>query len=238
MKRLLLIFTWLWLMSPLFAEAQQIRVLSERLQFSGKMGSSQRKSIILHNESAQIKTFLLKNLNGNIGSSQKVKICLGDQCFDSKKELAKIKLVLAPSQIMTDLYVEFEMGIVGTMGSFDLIFVNSDNIRETFVVEALYDVTNPAVKTDGVEFEDITLTGVYPNPSSRVAHLDYQIKNPRVKAKIAINSFIGNPVAEYILDPDRTTLSINVSDFKEGIYFYTLFLDNKNIVTRKLQIKK
>jgi len=238
MKRLLLFFTWLWLMSPLIAEAQQIRVLSESLQFAGKLGSSQRKSIILHNESAQPKTFLLKNLNGNIGSSQKVKICLGDQCFDPKKELAKIKLVLAPGQIMTDLYVEFEMGIVGTMGSFDLIFVNSENIRETFLVEARYDVTNPAIKTDGFEFEDVTLSGVYPNPSSRVAHLDYQIKNPKIKAKIAINSFIGNPVAEYSLDPERTTLSINVSDFKEGIYFYTLYLDNKNIVTKKLQIKK
>lgn len=238
MKRLLLFFTWLWLFLPLFAVAQQIRVLSEDLQFSGDLGSSQRKSIILQNESNQPKTYLLKNLRGNVGSSQKVRICLGEQCFDPKKDLAKIKISLDPGEIMTDLYLEFQMGIVETMGSFDLFFVNVENIRETFMVEARYSVSNPDTKIDEFDYKDIKLSDVYPNPSSRIAQLDYQFNNPRVKAKITINSFIGNPIAEYELDPERSTLSINVSEFKEGIYFYTLFLDNKNIVTKKLQIKK
>lgn len=238
MKLLLLFFTWLWLFLPIIAEAQQIRVLSEDLQFSGDLGSSQRKSIILQNESNQSKTYLLKNLRGNVGSSQKVKICIGEQCFDPKRDLAKIKISLRPGEIMTDLYLEFEMGIVETMGSFDLFFVNAENIRETFMVEARYSVSNPDTKIDEFDYKDIKLSDVYPNPSSRIAQLDYQLKNPRVKAKITINSFIGNPIAEYELDPERSTLSINVSEFKEGIYFYTLFLGNKNIVTKKLQIKK
>lgn len=225
-------------MLPLTSEAQLVRVLSESLQFSGKLGSSQRKSIILQNESSQTKTFVLRNLAGNIGSSQQVKICIGDQCFDPKKDLAKIRLILSPGQIVTDLYVAFEMGIVGTIGSFDLVFVNTENIRDTFLVEARYNVSNPVIKMDGFESEDLTIGVVYPNPSSRTAHIDYQIKNEKVKAKIAIYSFIGNPIAEFVLDPDRTSLSFNVSDFKEGIYFYTLYVDNKNVVTKKLQIKK
>lgn len=238
MKRFFLFLTWLWLFLPIISEAQQIRVLSEGLQFSGDLGSSQRKSIILQNESSQSKTYLLKNFRGNVGSSQKVKICIGDQCFDPKKELAKIKLSLEPGEIVTDLYLEFEMGIVETMGSFDLFFVNAENIRETFMVEARYSVSNPNTKIDEFDYKEIKLSDVYPNPSSRVAQLDYQFNNSKVKAKITINSFIGNPIAEYELDPERNSLSINVSDFKEGIYFYTLFLDNKNIVTKKLQIKK
>lgn len=236
MNRLLIILTLLLL--PFIAEAQVVRVLSESLQFSGKLGSSQRKSIILQNESPQTKTFVLKNLAGNIGSSQQVRICMGDQCFDPKKDLAKIKLILAPGQIVTDLYVEFEMGIVGTIGSFDLVFVNTENIRDTFLVEARYNVSNPVVKIDGFESDDLTIGVVYPNPSSRTAHIDYQIKNENIKARISINSFIGNPIADYTLEPSRSSLSINVSDFKEGIYFYTLYVDNKNVVTKKLQIKK
>lgn len=238
MKRLFLFLTWLWLFLPVISGAQQIRVLSEGLQFSGDLGSSQRKSIILQNESSQSKIYLLKNLRGNVGSSQKVKICIGDQCYDPKKDIAKIKLSLSPGEIVTDLYLEFEMGIVETMGSFELFFVNAENTRETFMVEARYSVSNPNTKIDEFDYKEIKLSDVYPNPSSRVAQLDYQYKNPKVKAKITINSFIGNPVAEYELDPERNTLLINVSEFKEGIYFYTLFLDNKNIVTKKLQIKK
>src|SRR5688572_20936617 len=142
MKSLFRFFTWLMLSAPLLAGAQQVRVLSEAVDFSGDIGSSQRKTVILQNESNQTKTYFLKNVRGSVGSSQKVKVCLNDQCFDPKKDLAKISVKLAPGEIFTDLYLEFEMGIAETRGSFDLFFVNAENIRENFVVEARYEVAN------------------------------------------------------------------------------------------------
>ncbi|TXE05733.1 T9SS type A sorting domain-containing protein [Algoriphagus aquimarinus] len=238
MKLLLILFTWLWLLVPLITEAQQVRVLSEGLEFRGDLGSTQRKTVILQNETNQAKTYLLKSLRGNIGSSQRVKICIGEQCYDPKKDLAKIKLTLEPGELLTDLYLDFEMGIVETRGSFDLSFVNESNLRDLFVVEARYEVDDPAIKVDEFDYKDIILSDVYPNPSVRMAQFDYSFKNKSVKARISINSFIGNPIADYELDPERNTLPINVSDFNPGIYFYTLFLDNKNIVTKKLVVKK
>lgn len=210
--------------------------MSEVVDFGGEIGSSQRKTVILQNESNQAKTYFLKNLRGSIGSSQKVKICLNDQCFDPKKELSKISIRLAAGEIFTDLYLEFEMGISETRGSFDLFFVNVENIRENFVVEARYEVASGSA-TDFTH-KDINLSEIYPNPSNRIAQLDYDLVNPKAKAKISINSFIGNPIAEYELDPERNSLVINVTDFQPGVYFYTLFVDNKNVVTKKLQVKK
>jgi hypothetical protein len=225
MNRLLIIFTCLWLLIPVLGIAQQVRVLSENLEFNGDLGSTQRKTIILQNESDQSKTFFLKNLRGNIGSSQNIKICIGDQCFNPRKDLAKIKLTLKPGEIVTDMYLDFEMGIAETRGAFDLFFVNESNLRDAFVVEAVYEVENSKNKVNEFDY-------------NRIAQLDYEYKNPKIKAKITINSFIGNPIAEYELDPERSTLLINVSEFTPGFYFYTLFLDNKNIVTKKLQVKK
>jgi hypothetical protein len=238
MNRFLIFFTCLWLMLPVLGIAQQVRVLSENLEFNGDLGSTQRKTIILQNESDQSKTFFLKNLKGNIGSSQNIKICIGDQCYNPKKDLAKIKLTLKPGEIVTDMYLDFEMGIAETRGSFDMIFANEANLKEVFVVEAIYAVENSKTKVNEFDYKDMILSDIYPNPSNRIAQLDYEYKNPKVKAKITINSFIGNPIAEYELDPERSTLLINVSDFTPGFYFYTLFLDNKNIVTKKLQVKK
>ena len=237
MKRLLIFFTWLWLLVPIIAESQQVRLLSEGLEFKGDLGSIQRKTVILQNETNQVKTYLLKNLRGNIGSSQRVRVCIGDQCYDPKKDLAKIKFTLEPGEVLTDLYLDFDMGIAETRGSFDLSFVNESNLRDLFVVEASYEVDDP-IKVDEFDYKDLVLSDVYPNPSVRMAQFDYNFKNKAVKAKITINSFIGNPIADYELDPERSTLAINVSDFNPGIYFYTLFLDNKNIVTKKLVVKK
>jgi hypothetical protein len=236
MNPLFKFLTWLLFFAPLTVGAQQIRVLSEVVDFSGELGSSQRKTVIIQNESNQSKTYFLKNLRGSIGSSQKVKVCLNDQCFDPKKDLSKISIKLSPGEVFTDLYLEFEMGIAETRGSFDLFFVNVENIRENFVVEARYEVASGS-RTDFTH-RDIKLSEIYPNPSNRIAQLDYELVNPKAKAKISINSFIGNPVAEYELDPERNSLLINVTDFQPGVYFYTLFVDNKNVVTKKLQIKK
>ena len=234
--RLLKLILLLLLVFPIYAGAQQVHVLSEGVDFSGKIGSSQRKTVILHNESAQPKTYLLRNIKGSIGSSQKMRICLGDQCFDPKKDLAKVMLKLAPGEIYTDLYLEFELGIAETLGSFELVFVNSEALRDFFVVEAKYSVSSEP-KTD-FSHKDVKLGDIYPNPSNRVAQLDYTVVNPKAKAKITVTSFIGNPIAEYDLDPTRNSLVIHVADFQPGVYFYTLFVENKNVVTKKLQVKK
>lgn len=236
MKSLFRFLTCLLVLVPVLAGAQQVRVLSEVLDFSGDIGSSQRKTVIIQNESNQTKTYFLKNVRGSVGSSQRVKVCLSDQCFDPKKDLTKISLKLQPGEVFTDLYLEFEMGITETRGSFDLFFVNSENIRENFVVEARYEVATGS-STDFTH-KDIKLSEIFPNPSNRIAQLDYELVNPKAKAKISINSFIGNPVAEFELDPERNSLVINVTDFQPGVYFYTLFVDNKNVVTKKLQVKK
>jgi hypothetical protein len=234
--QLLKLIVFLLLLLPIFAGAQQVHVLSEAVEFSGKIGSSQRKTVLLHNESSQSKTFLLRNIKGSVGSSQKMRICVGDQCFDPKKDLAKVMLTLAPGEIYTDLYLEFELGIAETLGSFDLVFVNSEALREFFVIEAKYAVSSEP-KAD-FSHKDVKLGDIYPNPSNRVAQLDYTLVNPKSKAKITVTSFIGNPIAEYELDPTRNSLVIHVADFQPGVYFYTLFVDNKNVVTKKLQVKK
>jgi hypothetical protein len=235
MKRIFLLFTCILFLLPLFSEAQ-VRVLSENIEFSGTIGSSQRKSLIIQNESNQEKEYSLKFLRGNIGSSQNVKICIGEKCFDPKRDLPKIKISLKPGEIFTDLYLEFELGITETKGNFDLHFYNSTNIRDVFVIESVYEVFNPSA--DETNHKDISIGGAYPNPTNRMAQIDYTIKNPKAVVKISINSFIGNPVAEYQLDPLQKSLVINVADFNPGVYFYTLFVDNKNIVTKKLVVKK
>jgi len=238
MKRFLAIFFWLLLSLPLFSNAQEVKVLSDELDFRGSLNQSQRKTVILQNETDQSQTYFLKNVRGSIGSSQDVKICIGEDCFDSKRDLAKIKIKLEPGEIMTDLYLEFELGIVEARGSFDLFFVNEKNIRDAFVVQANYEVEGPTTSEDGFEHEAISLTDVYPNPSQRIAQIDYDLKQGDVDARISINSFIGNPVSSYDLEPGQNTLVINVSDFNPGVYFYTLFVNNKNIVTKKLVVKK
>jgi hypothetical protein len=235
MKNIFVLFALILMLLPTYSDAQ-VRVLSENIEFNGKIGTAQRKSLIIQNQSNQPVEYSLKFLRGNIGSSQNIKLCIADKCFDPKRDMAKIHLILAPGEIFTDLYLEFDLGITETKGNFDLHFTNTENIRDVFVIEAIYDVFNPSIEE--TNHKDISIGSVYPNPSNRIAQIDYEFKNPNTTAKITINSFIGNPVAEYLLEPAQKSLVINVADLNPGVYFYTLFVDNKNIVTKKLVVKK
>ena len=237
MKLIISFCTIFFLMLHLQVEGQ-VRVLNEAIEFNGKVNTSQRKSLILQNESEQTKEYNLKFLRGNIASSQNVKICLGNTCYDPKKDLAKVKLKLAPGEIYTDLYLEFDLGITAAKGTFDLHFANTENLRDVFIIEGVYNVEGEQGESNEIDHKDIKLGSVYPNPSSRVAQLDYQIKNPAVTARIVVNSFIGNPVFDLRLDPLQKSIVINVTDLNPGIYFYTLIVDNQNIVTKKLVVKR
>ncbi|WP_114748647.1 T9SS type A sorting domain-containing protein [Pleomorphovibrio marinus] len=237
MKTILSLFLSLVLVSLSLGETTQVRVLSDKVEFNGKVNTSQRKSLILQNDSEEEKEYFLRHLRGNIGSTQSMKICLGDNCFDAKKELSKIKIKLQPGEIYTDLYLEFDLGIIETRGTFDLHFFNTENPRDMFIIEGVYTVLADADE-NLVSHKDIDVGGVYPNPSNRIARLDYQIKNPNVNARIVVDSFIGNPIYDFKLDPTQNTLEINVTDLNPGVYLYTLIVDNKNIVTKKLVVKK
>lgn len=237
MKSLFLFLTTLLLLTQPMAEARQVRVLSEKIEFNGKINTSQRKSLILQNDSDEEKEYFLRYLRGNIGSSQSMKICLDKTCFNPVKEASKIKIKLKPGEIYTDLYVEFDLGIIETRGTFDLHFYNTDNSRDMFLVEGVYNVASGEDDTY-FNHKDIEIGGVYPNPATRVAQLDYKIKNPAVKARVVVNTFIGNPIYDFRLDPLHSTLEINVTDLNPGVYVYTIFIDDKNIVTKKLVVKR
>ncbi len=236
--KLLLSFCTIFLLSLQAPAEAQVRVLNDVVEFNGKVNTTQRKSLILQNESDEAKEYILKFLRGNIASSQNVEICLGNSCYDPKKDLAKVKIKLNPGEIFTDLYLEFDLGITEAKGTFDLHFANTKNLRDVFIIESIYNVESTGNDNSTVEHKDITMGSIYPNPSSRFAQLDYQIKNPSAQARIVINSFIGNPVVDLRLEPNQKSIGINVSDLNPGIYFYTLIVDNQNIVTKKLVVKR
>lgn len=236
MKPYALFLLTLMLVFPPMAEAMQVRVLSEKVEFIGKVNTKQRKSLILQNDSDQPKEYFLKYTVGNIGSSQSMKVCLDNSCFNPVKEPHRIRIKLKPGEIFTDLYIEFDLGIIETRGTFDLHFFNAENTRDTFVIEGVYNVE--AAGDDYFNHKDFELGGVSPNPTNRVAQLNYKIKNPDVNARVVVTSFIGNPIYDFRLDPLQYSLEINVTGLNPGVYLYTIFVDNKNIVTKKLVVNK
>ncbi len=88
--------------------------------------------------------------------------------------------------------------------------------------------------------EQISVSSIYPNPASASASVKYRFGGGLREAKIVLCNVLGNVVGEYRLSRearDLTDLQIVTSSLASGVYFYTLSLDGRNVVTRKLIVR-
>jgi hypothetical protein len=86
--------------------------------------------------------------------------------------------------------------------------------------------------------DQIDVSNIYPNPANEQTSFDYVLLNPSLNAKITIRNVLGGMMGEFLLDRNERNLNISVAHYVPGVYFYTLTIDNKNIVTKKLIIKR
>jgi hypothetical protein len=84
----------------------------------------------------------------------------------------------------------------------------------------------------------IVLYDVYPNPAVDYANVAYKISNDQLQAKILVHNILGNIIGEYSLSSLESQVRIKTEDLSAGIYFYTLYLENEGVMTRKLIVKK
>lgn len=102
---------------------------------------------------------------------------------------------------------------------------SSDSLRNLYNGELLF------------SNEKISISSVYPNPASAFASIDYHLGSEANSAKIILCNVLGSVVGEYTLVKDARKLNISTMDLTSGVYFYSLYVDGKNLVTRKLIIK-
>jgi len=82
----------------------------------------------------------------------------------------------------------------------------------------------------------ITTNRAYPNPASSVVNIDYALN--KKDAQIALYNILGVQVYAQTLNSTEGTAKINVADFAQGIYFYTIKVDGKAVETKKLVISR
>jgi hypothetical protein len=70
------------------------------------------------------------------------------------------------------------------------------------------------------------------------ANIDYKLHSDNIKTKIVIHNILGNTLTEYELSYLETNLKIPAEQLGAGIYFYTLYIENEGVMTRKLIVKK
>jgi len=82
------------------------------------------------------------------------------------------------------------------------------------------------------------VSNIYPNPAVNVITLDYRLLEENTQASIIIRNVIGSEMGTLKLNESETTLNLQLDNFSSGIYFYTLRIDGKEMVTKKFMVNR
>jgi hypothetical protein len=125
------------------------------------------------------------------------------------------------------IYPEFFHGKIDDV----MIYKRALNASE---IGALYNANVSGISETNAAIPRLELS---PNPTSGKAYLKYNFSSAQ-KLKYMISSLNGKTLKSESLNSNSGTYSLDLSDFDNGIYFYSIIADDKIIATKKLVIAK
>ncbi|MCD4664928.1 MAG: T9SS type A sorting domain-containing protein [Bacteroidales bacterium] len=112
------------------------------------------------------------------------------------------------------------------------VFFDQDNINDSVSMVVNFNAT----LTDVNEIFDYDLSNAYPNPANTFTKFDYSLSGVK-NARLVIYNLLGTVVNETIITDNSGNIKISTSELDEGIYFYSLLINNETLKTQKLIIK-
>jgi hypothetical protein len=218
------------------ARAQGFEITSLQESYKGAIGETIKAPVRFRNTSDKAITLIIRKVSEQIGSTQKSFFCFDHNCLDQKVEDYILKV--DAGQTLSSFQIALEAGLVPGVSSVRYLAFNKSNPSHAIDFEVNFTIDEKAEKPAIYNSRFITVNSVYPNPANEHAFVDYKVTSDHIKAKIRLHNLLGNVVGEYELSSAENLMRIRTDDLSAGIYFYTLYIDNESVMTRKLIVKK
>lgn len=237
MRKLLLVITFvctcvwhLW--------AQSIAVINASDQYEAQVGEMIKVPIKIRNNSDKPLNLVIKRINSAIGTSQITYFCWEKDCFDPADNELPLSRKIGPGEVNSSFIHVLDAGLAEGFSSIKYLIYDKNNPANALEYELSFSIKEEDAKKAIFDSKEIVLQDVYPNPVTEYAVFEYQILDEEMEAKIIFHNVLGSLVGEYELPMLGNTLKINTENMNPGVYFYTLYLDNDGVMTRKLIIRR
>ena len=166
--------------------------------------------------------------------------CWSGSCYPPGTDESHAPMTLAPGQVSTedDFYVDYEPnGQEGTtILKFEFYSENEDDF-DTVEITLVF-TTEQTTGIAGAGQAAWTLSNPAPNPARDFTRFNFELPMNTRSASLVIRTITGSLVKEIPLDPASNSLRIDTSSFRNGIFLYSLVLDDRVVVTQKFVVNK
>jgi len=115
------------------------------------------------------------------------------------------------------------------------VFFDANNREDSVAVTVEFNAS-PASVGENLASK-VKFSEAYPNPATSKVNVDYSLPSGVSNASIKISNMLGAKVKEIRLEEITGTARIDVSEYLNGIYFYSLSADDQLILTRKFVVR-
>lgn len=230
--RLVCVFVLGW--SSCFA--QSIEFVDRQDSYLAIVNENLTIPLRIKNTTDKAQVYIIRKVYSDMGSSQKGYFCIGKDCLDHGMD--EFSKRLEPGETLEGLAYTLETGMLTGQNNFKFEVFPRGNPSAAIEHNLSVSIGEKSGKSLVFQSKDITIHDVYPNPVSDQAFIDYTIHNEAVKAKVVIHNVLGRTMNETELPTYETRIGIRADEMATGIYFYTLYLDNDGVLTRKLIVRK
>lgn len=231
-------FTLVLFLSLSISNAQSLRIVNTSNKVFGKIGTEIEAPVSIKNVTSKPVEISVQRTENNVSSGEESFFCLGKNCYTPSTKISADTKILRPGEIYDGFKSVLRAGLGKSNSQVSYCFINVADSKDRICTTLTFQVES--TESNGLLFfnDDLTVSNVYPNPINEVALFDFSIKNPVKKSKIVLHNVLGGVVGEYSLNEHENNLKIYTQSFKPGVYFYTLNIDNQNLITKKFVIKR
>lgn len=216
--------------------AQNFEIAGLEDSYKGAVGEVIQAPVKIRNTFDKPITLVIRRVEIQIGSTQKNFFCPDNNCLDQRTDTYTVRL--EPGETLERFSIGLEAGLTEGFSSVKYQVFNKANPSEVSQLDINFVVEAKQEKGHIYSSSQITIHDLYPNPVVTSARIDYDIHQEHVKAKIIIHNILGSPLSAYDLTYGQNSVKIEAEQLNTGIYFYTLYINNESVLTRKLMVKK
>ena len=202
-------------------------------------------------DSVELITYLnVKNISSNtinvfskkvdlkLLDSTETTMCWAGGCYPSFVTVSPNAAPMTPGQTLTDFVGHYSsitgMGFKLGESVVRWVFYNGANHNDSAYLLVKYQ--SWAVGMDEKNSRQGFLSSAYPNPADASASFNCSVP-AGLTGTIVVRTMVGTSVLTESVAPGAGTRTINTSGLADGLYFYSLVLDGKNSITKKLIVK-
>jgi len=218
------------------AYSQEFELVGTEESYFIQAGKLHKSDIAIKNNSQQSLRLAIRILDTDFDENTlNPTICAGDQCLQ-ENGILEIN-TLAPGEVLADLSFSFQAGGQEAKGEVRYLIFDTDNPTNAIENSVLIHVQGDFPTGIMYQRPDMTVSNAYPNPIVSHATMDYSLDSFH-EARVLVMNLLGNKVMEFELLRGQNSLDIPADGLPNGIYFYTLQVDGKNVATKKIVVRK